>query len=213
MTVARRSRLGTLRTADAVRHGAVCAVSSLAFAVLARRASKRAVSEWEARVFRSVNSLSATLRRPVWLVMQAGSLAAVPVAAVVAARRSRAGAAALVIGGTAAWGLCKVVKRVVGRGRPADHLDDVVVRGATQHGGGFPSGHAAVATTLAAISTGIVPPPAVPFVWATSLLVCGARTYVGAHLPLDAVGGAALGLSVGSMANVALSLIVRHARS
>jgi glycosyltransferase 2 family protein len=210
VTVARRSRICSLRTAGAVRHGAGCAVSSLAFVLLARRARERAVSAWEERVFRAVNNLSPRLRRPVWLVMQAGSLPAVAVVAVVARRRSRCAAAALAIGGSAAWGLCKVAKRVVGRGRPADHLDDVVVHGTAQRGGGFPSGHAAVATTLAAISTRIVPPPAVPLVWATSLVVCGARTYIGAHLPLDAVGGAALGLSVGSMANVALSLVVRR---
>jgi undecaprenyl-diphosphatase len=111
----------------------------------------------------------------------------------------------LAISGVTVWGLCKVAKRIVGRGRPADHLPDVVIHGAAQRGGGFPSGHAAVATTLAAVSSRIVPPPAVPFVWATSLLVCGARTYVGAHLPLDTIGGAALGLSVGNIANLVLA--------
>ena len=209
MTVARRSRLGMLRAADTVRHALVLAVGSLAFERLARRAAAGAVSGCEEQVFRSINNFSPSLRRPVWLIMQAGSLPAVGVAAAVARCRSRAVAATLAISGTAAWGLCKLAKRVVGRGRPGDHLDRVVVHGAAQQGGGFPSGHAAVATTLAAVCTRIAPPPAVPFVWGASLAVCGARIYVGAHLPLDVAGGAALGLSVGSVANVALSLTVR----
>jgi membrane-associated phospholipid phosphatase len=34
--------------------------------------------------------------------------------------------------------------------------------------------------------------------------VCAARQYVGAHLPLDVAGGAAFGLSAGTLANMAI---------
>jgi membrane-associated phospholipid phosphatase len=211
VALARRSRLGTLR-AVALRDGAVVVVSSFAFQRLARRASEHTVSKSEEQVFRAVNRLTPSLRRLVWPVMQAGSLPAVAVAAVVARHRSRATAVALAISGTAAWGLCKAVKRIVGRGRPADHLDEVVVHGAAQQGGGFPSGHAAVATTLAAVGARLVAPPAVPVVWGSAAFVCAARTYVGAHLPLDVAGGAALGLSVGSTTNLVLDVLALAVR-
>jgi undecaprenyl-diphosphatase len=36
--------------------------------------------------------------------------------------------------------------------------------------------------------------------------VCWARMYVGTHLPLDVAGGAALGVAVGSLANLILGV-------
>jgi membrane-associated phospholipid phosphatase len=193
---------------NALHRVAVSAASSVAFVLLARKAALGTVSSGEERVFRAINTLSPALRTPAWLVMQSGSLAAVPVAAAVALPRRRAAAVALAVDGTAVWALCKLVKRVIKRGRPADHLDDVMVYGAAQRGGGFPSGHAAVATTLAAIASRMLPRPAAPLAWGTAALVGGARQYVGAHLPLDVVGGAALGLSMGTVANLALDVAV-----
>jgi membrane-associated phospholipid phosphatase len=39
-----------------------------------------------------------------------------------------------------------------------------------------------------------------PVAWSTAATVGAARVYVGAHLPLDVVGGAALGVAAGSAA-------------
>jgi membrane-associated phospholipid phosphatase len=136
--------------------------------------------------------------------MQAGSLPAVAVVSAAALPRRRATAVALAVDGTAVWAMCKLIKRVVRRGRPADHLDDVSIHGAAQRGGGFPSGHAAVATTLAAVVSRVLPKPLARVAWGVAALVCGTRQYVGAHLPLDVVGGAALGLAAGGVANLAL---------
>ena len=182
----------------------VALASGITFVASARMAASRGVGHRERRAFRAINSQSSALRVPAWLVMQAGSLPAVGVVAALASRRSRSGSVAVAIAGPSVWAFCKLAKRVVGRGRPADHLDDVVVRGREQRGGGFPSGHAAVATTLASISSRVVAPPAASLLWGASALVCGARPYVGAHLPLDVVGGASLGLSAGAVANIAL---------
>jgi membrane-associated phospholipid phosphatase len=192
--------------APAARRVAIFVASTGAFVAFASRARRGTVSVGEERVFRAVNNLSPALRTPVWLVMQAGSLPAVPVVAAAVLRRHRPIAFALAVDGTAVWAFCKLVKRLVNRGRPADHLDDVVIRGAPQRGGGFPSGHAAVATTLTAIGRCALPSPASRIAWGIPALVCCARQYVGAHLPLDVVGGAALGLSAGTLANLALDM-------
>jgi hypothetical protein len=45
--------------------------------------------------------------------------------------------------------------------------------------------------------------------WFFAALVCIARIYVGAHLPLDVVGDAAFGLVVGALVNLLLSVPLR----
>jgi membrane-associated phospholipid phosphatase len=171
--------------------------------LLAQRAQVGTVGPFEERVFRLVNDLPDVLERPVWVIMQGGSLAAVAVAAAVAGRRRPETAARLAVAGTASWASAKVIKRLVRRGRPAEHLSGVTVRGARQSGQGFPSGHAAVAATLAVIGSSVLAAPQARLAWALAILVGGARQYVGAHLPLDVVGGAALGVASGAIANLA----------
>lgn len=180
--------------------------SPVVFVLLARRASVGTVSASEERVFRLVNNQATLLRWPVWVVMQAGSLAAVPIAAALAVRKDRATALALAIDGTAVWASCKFIKRVVNRGRPMDCLGDVVVVGKAQRGRGFPSGHAAVATTLTVIGSRVLPRPASRLVWFVPVMVGVARQLVGAHLPLDVAGGLALGVTAGGVANAALQM-------
>jgi undecaprenyl-diphosphatase len=182
----------------------VAVASPLAFVLLARRAALGKVSAGEEQVFRFINKHRPELHRPAWVVMQAGSLGAVPVAAALALPKNRSAALALAIDGTLVWALCKVVKRVVKRGRPADVLADVVITGNEQRGRGFPSGHAAVATTLTVIGARLLPRPASRLIWVVPVLVGTGRQFVGAHLPLDVAGGAALGMTAGNLANFAL---------
>ena len=122
-------------------------------------------------------------------------------------RKHRAAAVALAVDGTAVWAVCKLVKRFVKRGRPVDCLDDVVITGEANEGVGFPSGHAAVATTLDRHRCAILPRPASRVAWVVPVLVGAGRQFVGAHLPLDVAGGAALGVTAGSLANIALDVI------
>lgn len=178
--------------------------AGLVAAESARLARRRRVGPTEARVFRWFNGRSGRIAVPVWAVMQSGSLGAVFVAAGCVARRTdarRAGAVAAV--GTSVWIGAKVVKPLVGRGRPAEYLDDTVVRGSPQSGLGYPSGHAAVALTLALIvpaavgrSPGIVDRAGAVLLGSAT---GAARMYVGAHLPLDIAGGFALGAAAGSL--------------
>jgi membrane-associated phospholipid phosphatase len=164
-----------------------------------------ATSEPEADIFRWVNQLPGALYGLVWPVMQLGNVIAVPVVAVAAmlARRFRL-AIGLAASGLVVWLLAKVIKDLIERGRPAELLSEVVRRDAPRVGHGYPSGHAAVAVALAAVASPYLNRPLKIVVWILAAAVCIARVYVGAHLPLDVVGGAGFGLAVGSLCNLVL---------
>ena len=158
------------------------------------------VSEAEAAVFRAIDGATVLPFVLVWPVMQLGNVLAVPVVAAVAAalRRWRLAAAAL-LAGAGVYVLAKVVKGIVPRGRPDGLLEDVVIRGAEAHGRGFVSGHAAVVVALVAVAWPWLGPRGRVICAALALAVCLARVHVGAHLPLDVVGGAGLGLAVAGL--------------
>ncbi len=159
----------------------------------------------EREVFGLINKAPDALYVPLWTVMQVGSLAAVPLftAAALVGRRPRL-AAAVASSGTTAWLVAKLVKVIVARGRPDTVLAQVIIRGQPAAGLGFPSGHAAVAAALMTVASPYLSPPARRVGWTVVVLVGMARIYVGAHLPLDVVGGFSLGLIVGSSVNLAL---------
>ena len=156
-----------------------------------------AVSAAETAVFRALNATTVLPFVLVWPVMQLGNVLVVPAAAAVAAafRRWRL-AAGLLLGGTATYLAAKVIKDVVVRGRPDGLLADVVIRGTAALGRGYVSGHAAVVTSLLVVAWPWLGRPARIGCTVLVVAVCLARVYVGAHLPLDVVGGAALGLAV-----------------
>jgi glycosyltransferase 2 family protein len=155
------------------------------------------VGPTERRLFGAVNRLPDGLQVPAWAVMQAGALGAAPVAAAIAHRCGRDRLARrLVVGATATWCLSKVVKRFVRRPRPAALIVDAQRRGRDQSGLGFVSGHAAVAAGMCAAAVGELGPVGRSAATATAVSVALARMYIGAHLPLDLVGGAALGIAV-----------------
>jgi len=133
--------------------------------------------------------------------MQAGTYATVPAAAVLAwlARRHDL-AVRLALGGTAAWLLGKAVKPLGRRARPPALLADVRVRDRFGDDLGWVSGHAAVAATLGLIAQPELPRSGSPALGAVTAAVGFGRMYVGAHLPLDVVGGYGLGLMLGAVA-------------
>ena len=100
----------------------------------------------------------------------------------------------------AGWALAAIDKAWVSRGRPADYL--AAVNSRFEHlpsGNGYPSGHTTVAFAVATLVAGSLRGRwrVVPYVLAT--LVGIGRLYFGAHLPLDVIGGAALGVAVGML--------------
>ena len=154
----------------------------------------------EERIFRTANDATDAIRIPVRSVMQMGTFGTVPVAAgvaFIAGRRELA--AALALGGTAAWLLAKRAKPLGGRARPGVLLDQVRMREGIEGDLGWVSGHTAVATTIAATAWVGGPRWLRPFLVGGALTTAYGRMYVGAHLPLDLVGGAGLGMMVSAL--------------
>ena len=165
------------------------------------------VGAFERAVFRAINGGGSVVwSAAVWAVMQLGMILVVPVAVVVALALQRHRlAVALLVAGAVAYAGGKVVKRVVERGRPDALLDDVAIQGAAAHGLGFVSGHAAVAFALATVlAFDDVRRPVRVLLLGGATLVALARVHVGAHLPLDVVGGAGLGVAAGGLGRLAV---------
>ena len=156
----------------------------------------------ETDVFRLVNDLALPgwTYPPIWLVMQLGVIGAVPLVALlaVATRRLRLAAYAALAGGTI-YLVAKLVKEFVQRGRPQTLLDNVHILGEPARGLGYVSGHSAVAVALATVASPFLGRRARRVAWVLAGCVCVARIYVGAHLPLDVLGGAALGWAAGAL--------------
>ena len=118
-------------------------------------ASRDGIDDRERAIFHAANDLSQLDYRAVWVPMQYGTFGTVfGVAGLALMKRRPRLAAGLLLGGTSAYALAKVTKRYVGRGRPANELEDVTIRGKEEGDLGFPSGHAAVS---AALTTAAVP--------------------------------------------------------
>ena len=167
------------------------------FAATAVAARGREVRTWEREGTRHLNRLPDALNAPLWTLMQAGSFGAPLVAAAGAITSGRPELARRLAGsGLTAYLLAKAVKRLVRRGRPSGLVTGLRVRGRPASGDGFVSGHAAVSMALACETYQCLGPAAWPLPVLVAPLVGTARVYVGAHLPLDVLGGAALGWAV-----------------
>ncbi len=161
----------------------------------ARAARRGRWIDAETEVFDAVNGLDQRAQRLAWAAMQLGSLGgSLGTAGFVTVRGSARLGRRLAAVGAFAWLGSKAVKPFVGRGRPAVEVARAPVLGREQSGLGYPSGHAAVAAAMASAIGPRVPPSVRPVVWLVALGVGATRMYVGAHLPLDIVGGVALGV-------------------
>lgn len=163
-------------------------------------AARRGVPAWERRVYQAVNDLPDALAPIVWPPMQFGSLTSPFALAAFAYSRNRRAepATSIVAAGFTAWVLAKGVKRLVGRGRPHDLDPETNLRLWTEIDGslGYVSGHAAVAMATTGIINRYGPPGLGGAAYALAGIVALSRIYAGAHLPIDVVGGAALGVLV-----------------
>jgi undecaprenyl-diphosphatase len=190
-----------------LRGGLVLAGAAVAVAswVLAAR---REVPDGEERIFFAVNGLPRPVGVALWPVMQLGSLVGGVLAGAAIGVLDGSVVTGLVLSGTAlvAWLGAKAVKGRVRRGRPADFFEHAVLREqATDFG--YVSGHTMVAVSLAVASGPVVPAWGELALLVAALLVGVGRLYVGAHLPLDVVGGAGLGVGAGALGAIALDAL------
>ena len=166
--------------------------------------AKQGLAPGEESTFVAINALPDSLYLAIWPFMQYGVFLTIPVLTGVALllRRIRL-AITMAIAGIGVYLLARIIKEVAKRGRPEALFDSVEARETFASGSlGFPSGHAAVAAALTVVVT-----PHLRGRWrvvpaALLVIVCIGRIYVGAHAPLDLIGGAALGASAGFAANL-----------
>ncbi len=163
-------------------------------------AAKRGVPPWEHRTYSAINDLPDALAPFVWPPMQLGSLPSPFALGALAYSRNRRPepAASIIAAGFTAWIAAKGMKKLVGRGRPHDFDSETNLRLWTEIDGslGFVSGHAAVAMASAGIIHRYVSPGLGAAAYGLAGIVGLSRIYAGAHLPIDVLGGAALGVLV-----------------
>jgi membrane-associated phospholipid phosphatase len=168
--------------------------------------AERGVYGWEVAIFQAVNGLPDSLRPLLWVLNQYGTAITIPVATAIAlAFRKWTLAVSLAISGVAVYFLAKLIKEYVARGRPSALVENVVERETFSPSSlGYPSGHAAVAWAITIIVLAHLGRPWQIVAIALAIVVPVSRMYVAAHLPLDLIGGAALGVLVASVVNLLL---------
>jgi membrane-associated phospholipid phosphatase len=208
------SRTGSADTASGssavrrIRRDLTVLVASLAvFAGCAVVAADGRVGPAERAVFHAINGLPGWLYRPMLVFQYLGVLAMplVVAAGALAFRRWRL-AAALLLVVPLKLAAEKIPKMLVQRERPGTTVPDAILRGVPHGGLSFVSGHAIITFAIAGLLALVLPRrwAVVAFVLATLNAV--ARVYLGAHNPLDVVGGAAVGLAIAAVLDMILDV-------
>jgi undecaprenyl-diphosphatase len=162
------------------------------------------VGSLEAHVFRAINDLPDALSPVMTKVQLLGILAVGPAFAIVAIafRKWRLAIAGILV--TVGKLLAeRSVWHFVQRERPGVTIADAIVRGDTATTGlSFVSGHVVLLVGLAVVIEPYLNGRWRVIPWLVAALVIFARIYLGAHAPLDVLGGFGVGLVVGGLVNL-----------
>ena len=162
----------------------------------------------ERAVFLFVNGWPDAWRWPLWIFQTLGVLGMpLVVAGVALVLRKWRLAAALVALVPLKLGIeHEVLKTLVQRERPGTTIPGAMLRDVPSAGESFPSGHAIIAFGIVALLLPYLRLRWQLLVIALAVLNSVARVYLGGHAPLDVIGGAAAGLLVGSLLNLAVGV-------
>src|SRR5499427_8596708 len=199
---------GGTGTGGRIRRDLIMLAASLAvFAICAVIVANGRVGPAERAVFHAINGLPGWLYQPMLVAQYLGVLGMPLIVAVgaLAFRRWRL-AAALVLVVPCKLALERVAKLLVHRQRPGTTVPDAILRGVPHGGLSFTSGHAIITFAIAGLLVLVLPRR-----WgvvAVVLATCNglARVYLGAHNPLDVVGGAAIGLAIAAVLDMVLDV-------
>jgi undecaprenyl-diphosphatase len=195
------------RPADAVTTAGAAAVAGLCGWV----ASSGTVGAFERRVFALVNDRPEAWRAPLWGFQLLGVLGTPLVVAAVALvlRRWRLAAALVLLVPIKLLVEKDALKELVHRQRPGTTIPDAVLRDVPSAGDSFPSGHAIIAFGIVVLLLPYLSRRWQVLVVALAVLNSLARVYLGAHAPLDVVGGAAAGVAVAAVLDLVVGVPAR----
>jgi membrane-associated phospholipid phosphatase len=180
-------------------------------------ASDGTVGSLERDVFHAINDLPDWMYPILWPFQQFGNLVIALVIGLAIAIWLRKWWVALAVVAAVVLKLVgeKLVKEVVQRSRPGTSIGDITIHGDVSVGGlSFVSGHAVIVTAIAGLLTPILPRPWKWVPWVFVVMNGIARIYVGAHNPLDIVGGVGVGLVIAGLLNALLAPTrVQHAEA
>lgn len=95
--------------------------------------------------------------------------------------------------GSLAYLFTGVMKDLIGRGRPAEYIPDLVYKDIAVRGSSFPSGHMALATALL-LTISLYLPAKYKWIAPVGIVLAGlSRINLGVHGPMDIIGGFAIG--------------------
>ncbi len=194
--------------------GVTALVAAAATSLCAWAASPGTVGAVERRVFAAVNGLPDAARAPLWLVQTVGVLGMPLVVAAVALvlRHWRLALASVLLVPAKLGVERELLKVLVPRERPGTTIPGAVLRDVPSAGPSFPSGHAVVAFGLLVLLAPYLRRRWLVVVAVLAVLNSVARVYLGAHAPLDVLGGACAGLAVGALLNVLVGVPARTSR-